>query len=479
MGKNQQSLGVLILGAGKGTRMHSDNPKVLQPLLEEPILYYPLRAVKDAGLENVAVLVGHKGELVEEYLAEEWPDVGIVWQHEQLGTGHAVKTAEDWWGKFDSLLVINGDVPLVRPETLSRLVSRHSFINPKCTLLSVIVDDPSGYGRILRLADGGVRIVEQRDAEEEELLVQEINAGVYMFDVNSLSQVIKQLTPQNDQNEYYLTEAIPLIGDTEGDVEVIICEDQTELLGINSPCDLADSAAILNRRIIRKHMEAGLKCMDPSATWIGPKVEFEPDAVVETGAQIWGHSRIAAGARVGAHSTLINAALGKCALVHGPSVIRDSEVGSGATIGPFAYLRCGAKMGDRSKAGRFVEVKNSEIGTESKIPHLSYVGDAEIGERTNVGAGTVTCNYDGKRKNRTKIGSDCFIGSDTMFVAPVNMGDSASTAAGSVITKDVPDGALAIARSRQTNIDNWYERKEIKTKESAVRRDEKSEENMI
>ena len=467
MGETPQSLGVLILGAGKGTRMHSEKPKVLQPLLEEPIVYYPLRAVREAGLENIAVLVGYQGQLVEEYLAAEWPDVDVVWQHEQLGTGHAVKSAAEWWRKFDHVLVVNGDVPLVRTETLASLVERHVRCKPLCTLLSVIVEDPTGYGRILRLADGGVRIVEQRDAEEDELATQEINAGVYLFETRALAEVIEQLTPNNDQNEYYLTEAIPLIGETEGDVDVIICEDQHELLGINSPCDLADSSAALNRRIIRKHMEAGLKCMDPSATWIGPRVTFETDVVLEPGAQIWGASHVAAGARIGAHSTLRNAKIGQDTVVHGPSVICDSEVGADAIVGPFAYLRSETKMGDSTRAGRFVEIKRSEIGEGSKVPHLSYVGDTTIGKGTNVGAGTITCNYDGRRKHRTEIGSGCFIGSDTMFIAPVKMGDDASTAAGSVITKDVPDGSLAIARSRQTNIDNWCERKEIGKKQCA------------
>ena len=477
MGETPQSLGVLILGAGKGTRMHSEKPKVLQPLLEEPIVYYPLRAVREAGLKNIAVLVGYGGDLVEQYLSQEWPDVDVVWQHEQLGTGHAVKSARDWWKKFDNLLVVNGDVPLVRTETLSRLVERHVRYKPQCTLLSVLVDDPTGYGRILRLADGGVRIVEQRDAEEDELAIQEINAGVYLFETAALSEVIEQITPNNDQNEYYLTEAIPLIGETEGDVEVIICEDQHELLGINSPIDLADSSMALNRRIIRWHMKAGLKCMDPSATWIGPRVEFGTDVVVEPGAQIWGASKIADGARIGAYSTLRDARIGSGTVVQGPSVISDSEVGRDAIVGPFAYLRGETKMGDRTRAGRFVEIKRSEIGEGSKVPHLTYVGDTTIGENTNVGAGTITCNYDGRRKHRTEIGSGCFIGSDTMFVAPVKMGDNASTAAGSVVTKDIPDGALAIARSRQTIIDNWSERKEIVQKQSAAKPGATSKEN--
>lgn len=461
MNDSSQSLGVLILAAGKGTRMHSDKPKVLQPLLEEPVVYYPLKALQDAGLKNIAVLVGHQGELVESYIRREWPDVEVVWQKEQLGTGHAVKVAEDWWRQFDHVMVLSGDVPLVRPETLSELVEKHSRFKPQCSFMSFLIDDPTGYGRIVRLADGGVRIIEHKDAVDEELLIQEINAGVYIFKSEALSVVVGQLERNNEQNEYYLTDAIPMIGETEGTVNVVICEDPYELLGVNTPKDLAATAEALNKRIVRKHMMGGLKCMDPRTTWIGPRVELEPDVFIEPGVQIWGKSRIENGTRIGAYSTLRNVTLGERTVVFGPSVIHDTIVGKCAEIGPFAFLRNRVEMKDGSKAGRFVEIKNSSLGEDAKVPHLSYVGDAEIGSGTNIGAGSITCNYDGKHKHRTVIGSGCFVGSDTMFVAPVEIGDNASTAAGSIVTKDVPDGALAIARSRQTNIDNWYDRKGI------------------
>ena len=464
MKEKSQSLGVLVLAAGKGTRMYSNKPKVLESLLEEPIIYYPVEAVKAAGFANVAVLVGHQGDLVESYVRKEWPDVEVIWQHEQLGTGHAVKVAEDWWMQFDNVMVLNGDVPLVHPQTIADLYEKHVKMLPQCTFMSFMLDDPSGYGRIARLADGGVRIIEDKDAVDEERLIREINAGVYMFNRDALAGVINNLGRNNEQNEYYLTDTIPLIGETEGRVDVILCEDPYELLGINTPLDLAKTAGALNKRIVRQHMSAGLKCLDPSTTWIGPRVEIEPDVFCEPGVQIWGKTNIASGARVGAHSTLRNVKLGKGTVVHGPSVITDAIVGEEVEIGPFAFLRDGVEMKNSSKAGRFVEIKKSLIGEKTKVPHLSYIGDAVIGGGTNIGAGTVTCNYDGRDKHRTVIGEGCFVGSDTMFVAPVEMGNNASTAAGSVITKDIPDGALGIARARQTNIDNWLERKSVGNK---------------
>ncbi|MDR3280761.1 MAG: bifunctional UDP-N-acetylglucosamine diphosphorylase/glucosamine-1-phosphate N-acetyltransferase GlmU [Synergistaceae bacterium] len=461
MNEQPQSLGVLVLGAGKGVRMHSGKPKVLQPLMEEPVLYYPLSAAVSSGIGNIAVLAGYQGELVEDYIKKEWPGVEVIWQREQLGTGHAVKSAEEWWKRFDNLLVLSGDVPLIRHETILDMLARHRAVSPRCTLLSFVTDDPSGYGRIVRLADGGVRIVEESDATEEELFIQEINAGVYLFDTVSLSVVINKITSDNELGEYYLTDAIQLIDDTEGDICVVICDDKQELLGVNTPHDLAAAAEVLGKRIIDHHMRNGVKCMDPYSTWIGPRVECGPDVFLEPGVQIWGKSRVFGGARVGAWSTLRDVTLGANSIVLGPSVISDSDIGPCAEVGPFAFLRSNVRMEAGSRVGRFVEVKNSTIGENAKALHLSYIGDASIGSGTNIGAGTVTCNYDGVSKNRTSIGDDCFVGSDTMFVAPVSMGNKATTAAGSVVTKDIPDGALGIARERQTNVDGWNDRKSI------------------
>lgn len=461
MGEEASSLGVLVMAAGKGTRMHSERPKVLQSLLEEPVLYYILDAVKRAGLSNVAVLVGHRGDMVEAYLRSEWPDVQIIWQREQLGTGHAVKVCEDWWKGFNDLLVLNGDVPLVRAKTIQRLVAHHMAHAAQCSIISVNSHDPSGYGRIVRLADGGVRIVEQKEATEDELAIHEINAGIYLFETETLSSVVSHISPNNEQHEYYITDAIHLISDTAGEVNVIVSDDENELLGVNTPCDLAMTARRLNDSIVRGHMLRGLKCIDPSSTWIGPRVELEPDVFIEPGVSIWGRSKIGTCSRIGAHTTLRNVTIGRSTTVVGPSVVTDSTVGDNAVVGPFAYLRDGALLKDGSRAGRFVEIKNSSVGSGAKVPHLSYIGDATIGDGTNIGAGTITCNYDGETKHSTTIGNDCFVGSDTMFVAPVSMGDGASTAAGSVITSDIPAGSLGVGRAKQKNIDGWNEKKHL------------------
>jgi bifunctional UDP-N-acetylglucosamine pyrophosphorylase/glucosamine-1-phosphate N-acetyltransferase len=460
MNVETESVGVLILAAGKGIRMHSEKPKVLHSLLEEPLLYYPIKAAIDAGLRDIVALVGYGGEAVKEYLNAEWPAIDVIWQREQLGTGHAVMISEDWWRNFKHVMVIVGDVPLVTSESLSLLIRRHLTALPQCSFLSFMVEDASGYGRVVRLADGGVRIIEEHDALEEELLVHEINSGVYIFERDALLSVIRKIGRDNEQSEYYLTEAIHIIGDTEGDVNVIICEDGFELLGVNTSKDLARTARALNDKILGQHMGNGLKCMDPSSVWIGPRVEFGSDVIIEPGAQIWGKSRIGGGSRIGAYSTLRNVTMGENSVIVGPSVINDVTIGSGVEIGPFAYMRCGAEIKDDARIGRFVEIKNSSIGADSKVPHLSYIGDADIGDHTNIGAGSITCNYDGKDKHRTNIGSGCFVGSDTMFVAPVRVGDNSFTAAGSVVTKDVPQGALAVARTRQANIENWAETKD-------------------
>lgn len=451
--------GVLILAAGKGTRMHSEKPKVLQPLLEEPVLYYIIDTVRKAGYKNIAVLVGHRGDMVEAYVRSEWPDVEVIWQKEQLGTGHAVRSAMDWWIGFDDVMVLNGDVPLVREKTLHKLFKHHELHESQCTMITVEAADPTGYGRVVRLADGGVRIIEHKEASEDELSIREVNAGLYVFDTKALRSVIDSLSPANSQNEYYLTDAVHMISDTEGSVSVYVCPDEAELQGINTPYELAATARTLNDRILKARMMEGLKCLDPTTTWIGPRVEFEPDVVIEPGVQIWGASKIGAGTRVGANTTILGSVIGRSCSVIGPCVIFDTKIGDSVDVGPFAYLRDGVVMGSGSRAGRFVEIKNSSIGAGAKVPHLSYIGDATIGDGTNIGAGTITCNYDGTHKHTTKIGANCFVGSDTMFVAPVAMGDGAATAAGSVITDDIPAGALGIARERQKNIDGWSRRK--------------------
>ena len=465
MSTESDSVAALILAAGRGVRMHSGKPKVLQSLLEEPVVYYPLKAVKDAGLKNIALVVGYGGEQVEAYLRKEWPGTGVIWQAEQLGTAHAVMAAAEWWKNYRHVMVVSGDVPLIQAATLRDFVDKHLRAKSESSFISYLTDDPSGHSRVVRLADGAVRIIEDKDAIEEELAIHEINSGIYIFETAPLSAVIKKICRSKALGEYNITDAVALIGETEGDVSIVVSEDRSELLGVNTPNDLAVTAEALNRRIISRHMRDGLKCMDPRSTWIGPQVKLEPDVFMEPGVQVWGKSVIASGARIGAYSILRDVVIGKDATVLGPSVVSDSSIGRNAEVGPFACLRGKARLSDGAKAGRFVEIKSSEIGAGAKVPHLSYIGDTEIGEGTNIGAGTITCNYDGRKKNRTKIGARCFVGSDTMFVAPVHMGDDASTAAGSVVTKDVPPGALAISRPRQDNVANWSSRVKIEREE--------------
>ena len=463
MSNQPRSMGILILAAGRGVRMRGGKPKVLQSILEEPMVYYPLRAAHDAGFENIAALVGYKGELVEEYIKREWPGVEVIRQDEQLGTGHAVRSAGHWWKKFDDLLVLSGDVPMVRSESLRDMVEIYQRSCLGAAVMSFVADDPSGHGRIVRLADGGVRIVDESDASVDELRTREINYGVYLFNTGVLSAVIDHLTNDNARGEYKITEAIQLIDETESDVCVIICKDPTEFVGVDTPHELAMASEELKKRILDEHMNNGLKCMDPHITWIGPRVEIEPDVILEPGVQIWGKSHISDGCRVGAWSTLHGVRMEADSKVWGPSVISDTVIGEGGEVGPFAFMRNNSVMKAGSKVGRFVEVKNSTLREGVKALHLSYIGDAEIGRGTNIGAGTVTCNYDGVKKNTTIIGENCFVGSDTMFVAPVSIGDRATTAAGSVITKDIPDDALGIARERQSNVRDWNRKKNLGT----------------
>lgn len=450
---------VLILAAGKGTRMHSEKPKVLQNILEEPILFYPIEAVRGAGFRHVSAVVGYAGEQVAGWLQNSYPDVETIWQREQLGTGHAVKIAADWWKRYDHVLILPGDTPLITSDTLRSLMERHVENNNQCTFLSFDIPDPEGYGRVIR--DGlSVRIVEHKDATAEERKCREVNSGMYVFSSSALASVIDDLGCENHQKEYYLPDAIPLIHKAGGRVEAFKASSHTEFHGVNDPIQMAESAECLRTRILNEAMRKGLKCMDPRSTWIGPEVVIGEDVTIEPNVQIWGKSEVGNCARIGSFSVLRGAKIGNGAALAGSVRIQDSVIGDHVTVGPFVFIRENTVLAEHVHVGRFVEIKKSVVGKSSKIPHLSYIGDTEIGTGTNIGAGTITCNYDGVKKNKTKIGSNCFIGSDTMLVAPVELEDNAVTGAGSVITQDVPEGALAVARARQRNIEGWHSRKQ-------------------
>ncbi len=457
-------VGALILAAGKGVRMRSDRPKAMQKILCEPLLYYGLTAVCSLNAGPSAVVVGHKGALIADYLGKSFPGSAVVWQHEQLGTGHALQIAREWWLSFSHVLVLPGDVPLITPASLSRLIDRHLAAKAACSFISFSARNPSGYGRVLR-SEGGCRIVEEKDATEEQKRVAEVNSGVYVFSVPALDSVIHLLSNKNAQGEYYLPDILTLLAKSGNRIEAVCSDSETEFLGVNSTRQLADAASFKRSEIVERWMDAGARFQAPETVFIGPRVTLAPDVDISPFVQMYGVSSVGAGTTIGSFSIVRDSVISEECSVLEHVVLESCSISAGAKIGPFAYLRDGARVARDAYVGKFVEVKKSTIGERSKVPHLSYIGDAEIGEDTNIGAGTITCNFDGARKNPTKIGNRCFVGSDTMFVAPVELGDDAFTGAGSVITQDVPEGDLAVARAKQRNISGWGKKKNARINE--------------
>lgn len=452
----------VVLAAGKGTRFRSDLAKVLHPVAGRTLLRWVLEAVRGAGFDRVVVVVGHQGEAVaEEAAAAGLPGLVTVTQHPQLGTGHAVRVAEESGAldDADTVVVLPGDAPLLEPEPLLALLSAHrDGDGAVVTLLSTDLEDPTGYGRIVRAGDGGVaRIVEHRDASPQDLLVTEVNAGVYAFSRGELAAALAGLTTDNSQGEEYLTDVIEVLSRGAGRVRAVPALPEV-VAGVNDRVQLAAAGARLRARILEGLMRDGVTVVDPATTYVGPDVRVDADAVLLPGTHLEGATRVAGGATVGPDSRLVDSIVAQDATVT-YSVLLGVEVGPAATVGPFTYLRPGTRLEGASKAGAFVEMKASVVGEGSKVPHLSYIGDTTIGRGSNIGAATVTVNYDGFDKHRTTIGDDVRIGSDTMLVAPVDVGDGAYTGAGSVITRDVPAGALAVERSDQRNIDGYAERR--------------------
>jgi bifunctional UDP-N-acetylglucosamine pyrophosphorylase/glucosamine-1-phosphate N-acetyltransferase len=456
--KSVEGAAALVLAAGKGTRMKSSRAKVLHNLLEEPLLRFPLKSLADSGIGNVAVVVGHGSDEVESYLGSTWPEVSVIHQTDQKGTGHAVQVAGSWWEAHPTLLILPGDAPLLPPEAIASLLTTHLSSRSAATFLTFEAENPTGYGRVVR-KPGGCRIVEEKDASLEEKKISEVNSGIYAFETACLSKVISLLDNRNAQGELYLPDVLRLLGETGDHVEALLWPNPEDLSGINDPLQLAAANRAMRNRIVKAHLLAGVKMLDPETTWIGPEVILEPDVFLEPNVQIWGNSVVETGTTVGSHTILRNVHLGKESHVLAFCHVTNSVIGPGAKVGPFACLRDNTRLAAMALAGKFVEIKNSNIGEGSKVPHLSYMGDATIGKQSNIGAGTITCNYDGVRKNPTKIGDRCFVGSDTMLVAPVTLQDDSFTAAGSTITEDVPPGALAVGRARQRNIEGWARRK--------------------
>lgn len=455
----QSKVAVVILAAGSGTRMKSGTPKVLHPLAGIPLIGHVLATADALEAGQVIAVLRHERDAIAGVIAEQSPRTVIVDQDEIPGTGRAVEVAlgalpTDFTG---CVVVLSADVPLLDADTVRALIAAHERAGNALTLLSAIFEDPSGAGRILRDADGGFQgIIEHRDASEEQLAIREINAGVYVFDAAALRAALPVISTSNAQREKYLTDAAEQIRTGGGRIQAVPVADPWLVAGINDRAQLSAAARELNARIVRGWQLAGVSVQDPATTWIDLKATLAEDVELLPGTQIKGATAIERGATVGPDTTLVD-----CEIGEGATVTRTDAtlavIGAGASVGPFAYLRPGTYLGARGKIGTFVEIKNSRIGAGSKVPHLSYVGDTEVGEESNIGAGTITANYDGVNKHRTVIGSHVRSSSHTVYVAPVRIGDGAYTGAGTVVRKDVPAGALAISVAPQRNMVGWVE----------------------
>ena len=458
------SVRVIVLAAGQGTRMKSSLPKVLHPVAGAPLVTWVVDAVLGASPDEVQVVIGHGGEDVAAVL----PDgVGTVVQAEQNGTGHAVLVALESLGDVegDTVVVVPGDTPLITSATLARLFEAHAGAEPSVTLLTTHLPDPTGYGRIVR-DDAGevVGIVEERDADDEQRRIDEVGVSMYAFAGGELVRALNQVGTANDQGEMYLTDVIGILAG-EGAPIAAVDAPAPEVSGVNSHDQLAAAGRLLRARLNERWMRDGVSMLDPDRVYLDSTVELAAGVVLMPDVYLQGSTSVAAGATVGPSVFAEDSSIGPGARVW-YSVLRGAEVGESAEVGPFASLRPGTVLGSHTKAGTFVETKNTTLQRGSKVPHLSYIGDAEIGEDSNIGAGSITCNYDGFEKHRTTIGDRVRIGSDTMLVAPVEIGDDAWTGAGSTITQDVPAGALGVERSAQKEIPDYAARREAKRRTS-------------
>jgi bifunctional UDP-N-acetylglucosamine pyrophosphorylase / glucosamine-1-phosphate N-acetyltransferase len=452
---------VVVLAAGEGTRMRSVTPKVLHRIGGRSLLGHAMAAARSLEPEHVVVVVRHERDLVAAHVAEVDPAAVVADQDEIKGTGRAVRCGLDALpdDPAGTVVVTYGDVPLLSSSLLAELVETHQVSGAAVTVLSATVADPTGYGRVLRDADGSVLgIVEHRDATAGQLAVREINSGIYAFDAKVLVDALSRVRADNAQGEVYLTDVLSIARGDGLPVAAFTTDDVWQVEGVNDRVQLAALGAELNRRTVERWMRAGVTVVDPATTWVDVDATLESDVTLLPGTQLQGACRVAAGATIGPDTTLAGCAVGPGATVvrsHGSGAV----IGAGATVGPFSYLRPGTDLGVEGKIGAFVETKNAVIGDGSKVPHLSYVGDAIIGTGTNIGAATVFVNYDGQHKHRTTVGNHVRVGSDTMLVAPVTIGDGAYTAAGSVIVNDVPPGAMAVARGQQRNVEGWVARR--------------------
>jgi bifunctional UDP-N-acetylglucosamine pyrophosphorylase/glucosamine-1-phosphate N-acetyltransferase len=453
---------VVILAAGKGTRMKSSRPKVLHEAAGLPLIEHVLRAADSIAPATTVVVVGHGASDVRSRLQER-PGLLFATQEPQLGTGHALLQAEPALNtRTGTLVLLSGDVPLLRAETLRDLRQHHESAGAAATVLTAVVDDPSTYGRIVRTGGAISAIVEHRDATEAEGGIREINSGIYAFDLGPLFASLKQIGLQNAQREYYLPDLVRIYRARGMVVETRTVVDPREIAGVNSRKELADVTAVLTMRRNDELMASGVTIIDPPTTWIGPDVTIGTDTIIHPGVHLEGRTHIGTNTRIHSSVRIVDSVVGSGVTINNFCVITESRIQDGARIGPFAHLRPQSDVGPDAHVGNFVELKKTTVGRGSKANHLAYLGDATIGEKVNVGAGTITCNYDGVAKHPTVIEDGAFIGSDSQLIAPVRVGKGAYVAAGSSITQDVPDGSLAIARGTQVNKEGWVKKRRLK-----------------
>ena len=453
-------LAVIVLAAGQGTRMKSQRPKILHEIAGMPLIGHVLGTVHELDPVHILAVVRHEREAVSATITGLSPDVIIVDQDEIPGTGRAVEVALDALpAGFDGdVVIVSGDVPLLDSATLADLLAAHRADAASATLLSAILDDATGYGRVVRDESGALdRIVEQKDAAAHELAITEINSGTYVFGVAALRAQLALVGTDNAQNEKYITDVVGLLRSTGATISAVAVTEPWRVAGVNDRVQLGEAGLRLNQLIVERHQRAGVTIQDPATTWIDSDVSIAPDVELLPGTQLKGATSIATGAKIGPDTTLVDCEVGENATI----VRTDATlavIGASATVGPFAYLRPNTVLGVKSKVGTFVETKNSTIGDGSKVPHLSYIGDTTVGVESNVGAGTITANYDGVNKNKTIVGSHVRSGSHNVFVAPVTIGDGAYTGAGTVVRKDIPAGALGVNVAPQRNIEGWVEK---------------------
>ncbi|MGC9518806.1 MAG: bifunctional UDP-N-acetylglucosamine diphosphorylase/glucosamine-1-phosphate N-acetyltransferase GlmU [Desulfuromonadaceae bacterium] len=449
-----ENLGAIVLAAGKGTRMRSKHPKVLHPIAGYPMAAYPLKLAEELGSTKTVMVIGHEADMVKDAFASYGVD--FVHQHEQLGTGHAVQVAWEELHDFKgTVLLLCADVPLLQRSTLEKLVETHTSSNACVSVLTAEVADPHGYGRIVRENGMIHAIVEEKDASAAQKKIHEINTGIFALEAPAVAALLHQLDNNNAQQEYYITDIVSLAAKQGLKVSSAVLEDIDESMGVNDRIQLARAAQRMRRRINEALMRAGVSMEDPDSTYIDADVCIEADTYIQAGVHLHGTTHIEADCIIETGSVICNSHIGARSHIRAGSNIEGSTIGQQCNVGPMAHLRPGTNLAGFNKIGNFVETKKADIGLRSQASHLSYIGDAELGEDINIGCGTITCNYDGVNKHKTTIEDGVFVGSDTQFVAPVTIGRNSLIGAGSTITKDVPPDSLALARVEQKNIPGW------------------------